>query len=733
LRKEEVKMCAHRSVTAYGLIAVVLSLGAWGQSKKTLAADVSGVVELCMKCNPQQVRLPIAPDTAPKPQKTDIAVIDVGLGTLHTEDFRNAFGPPKWETDAQGWARAIIVPVKFPDAINQSGTYDVTLEVSSRQSGSTPDRLKFQLLRPAAKLKSLEKLLVNQVWYLPWQPAALVGGSVVLSEVSDRSGVQAFTITRARNSTSGTEQVSGEVVLKNDKQATTGFGISQGQSLPLGYSLEGEFPFGTTTGAVSISAPELSEPALMEFEVKSRLWSFYIVIFILAGIGTSFLLKVWVQGRIDLDEARLQGDSVLEWARRQISLNHDSNFQYAIKSPLHDLEEAIRNDGAADIKSAADNVKTNVTAELQKLTGRLETAKRQLDELSSVTSTRWNAPASMQQVLDDAETSLTAAQDELQNNDASAASTRMAEVHKRLAADLSSSAEEWRRDLLAYLKALSQASFGISAATKSDFAAALKAAEPQVGSVRSPGPQASAAELTKLLQDVYAARGCAVDLLCKLQHAVQKDFTDEDNLLAGRLKDAQSWEKLRQAADEFNGRLPGQVDDPGQAFQTLPAELRALDDVWQAALCAQVDENGRNQIKPFLEQQQYLQAAQKIRELGAHPLLGPAAAAPVATAQPSVWSLLFQPGPAIAPSIVQTLLGRFLIEEPLASVRVRTSRRLFKEKFLQSMVIAVLLSLVGYGLYADNFVGSFKDFSLVFFWAFGLDLTTDTLLRLARK
>jgi len=50
-------------------------------------------------------------------------------------------------------------------------------------------------------------------------------------------------------------------------------------------------------------------------------------------------------------------------------------------------------------------------------------------------------------------------------------------------------------------------------------------------------------------------------------------------------------------------------------------------------------------------------------------------------------------------------------------------------KFWQSLLIALMLGIIGYGLYWEKFVGTFADFSTIFFWAFGLDIAVDAILK----
>ena len=44
----------------------------------------------------------------------------------------------------------------------------------------------------------------------------------------------------------------------------------------------------------------------------------------------------------------------------------------------------------------------------------------------------------------------------------------------------------------------------------------------------------------------------------------------------------------------------------------------------------------------------------------------------------------------------------------------------------------VIICVFGVSVYAPSFVGTLADLSSIFFWAFGLDLTLDAVLRLKK-
>jgi len=70
---------------------------------------------------------------------------------------------------------------------------------------------------------------------------------------------------------------------------------------------------------------------------------------------------------------------------------------------------------------------------------------------------------------------------------------------------------------------------------------------------------------------------------------------------------------------------------------------------------------------------------------------------------------------------------------PAVATSVTDAATLRKDKMTQSLIIGLLLVVAGYGLQLSTFVGTFTDFSTLFFWAFALDLTVDQIGKVAKK
>jgi hypothetical protein len=71
-----------------------------------------------------------------------------------------------------------------------------------------------------------------------------------------------------------------------------------------------------------------------------------------------------------------------------------------------------------------------------------------------------------------------------------------------------------------------------------------------------------------------------------------------------------------------------------------------------------------------------------------------------------------------------------IIELPKAVevTRARTLRQILWAKTAQTLFVGVGITVVGYLLFAENFVGTVKELAVVYFWGFGLDVSMDNLL-----
>ncbi len=72
-----------------------------------------------------------------------------------------------------------------------------------------------------------------------------------------------------------------------------------------------------------------------------------------------------------------------------------------------------------------------------------------------------------------------------------------------------------------------------------------------------------------------------------------------------------------------------------------------------------------------------------------------------------------------------------LASESLETLRARTFRELAAAERNQTAIAAVIITVVGYALFADKFVGTLTDVVTIFMWGFTLDVSVSKLLEVA--
>ena len=102
------------------------------ENRRPVGSEIGGVIEMCTICSPQEGRIPVAAGADFNATNVELSVDDVGLGTWHSENFRHAFGTPRFDKDKGGRVRWIVIPINTPSVLVQDGTYDVLLRIAPR-------------------------------------------------------------------------------------------------------------------------------------------------------------------------------------------------------------------------------------------------------------------------------------------------------------------------------------------------------------------------------------------------------------------------------------------------------------------------------------------------------------------------------------------------------------------------------------------------------------------------
>lgn len=718
-------------------ISFMLLAAATAKAQDSTKADIvtwatTNVADVCVSCPEAKVRLAVSP-VKPELKADDVklSVVEVALGNQKSNELQSAFSP-SWEKDNDGRPTAIVLKVVTPSTLAKSGTYDMLLAL--RPATGTPARLKLQIIHPAAKLRALDTLIVSRIYTFGWHVDKL---PLTLSETSGRSNLTGIQIRPIRGATGPEGQVTGHLEFPH-QTSTAGNGkssvampkpidVEAGKSAEVPYNLAGEFPLGKASGSLEATAPELADTVPFNFEVRSRLARWYIFLFIVPGLLIGWFLKVELQHNIEMGEARLRATVLLDQIQADFNNRKDAQFRSGIETALIELERAIKVEDPKELDTKKQALDQAWRTALQSLAVKRQAAQASIDALVAVTNSSWPVPNPVDTAITNAKASLTAILQLMASDDVGTADKKRQTAQEALGISLDKAAKDWQRDIEDYLlNGLANADKGISSVLKTGFQKLVTDTLQSIGKARlSAIPTAS--DMMQFLHDLSAELRIARDTLIRLARNISAEFNNANTILSTRVEhlDPAAVQNLRSKVATLTTSLEQAAKDPTKALTELPNELLNLHAAWTAALLNELLATSQKPVKDLLNQEAYLEATQKLDEI----LSGRQALGGGPT--PSAWQDL-PPTPELAPGLlvsIRSLSHQDAMPAPLPAFVARTKGQVVWNKFLQSLLVGVLLGLIGYSIYAEKFVGNFSDFILIFFWAFGLDLTVDTVVK----
>jgi hypothetical protein len=480
-------------------------------------------------------------------------------------------------------ARARTLVLTIDPAIRVPGTYEVILDFNLRERPAAPPA-SVKLTVPSAKLTGPAKLLVHRTVGSP-QTIPDEDGALLVGETTRMTDAKTLRLTSLPFA-SGNRPITGTIALGGTvKDGAPAPAIPAGRHATIPYQLTGEFPLGLSAGTVRLEADEAAEALDVPVEVRFRLWTGYLAMAIAFGLFLSLVLKVWLAGRIKLNEARLAAGTLRAQVLRERSLFPDARFQQATTALLQTLETAAAGKkvkGIEDARLALDTAWRDARADL---VSRRATLRADLDGWRKLTALSWDLPPSITPTLTLARASSAAAVALDEKGDVGLATSALNKAQTEAATALESKGYEWQEASRGLLDELVATSEGISAAILTRLKAKVDSWRGVASSI--PGyPTGDPASVQQLLRHIDVEYGTARELLRHLKREVRHEFDG----IAVRLNAAVPDEALVTAIDAqlaaFEALLEAAVDDPGTARTSLHEILRALQDAWATAFAS---------------------------------------------------------------------------------------------------------------------------------------------------
>jgi hypothetical protein len=505
-------------------------------------------------------------------------------------------------------------------------------------------------------------------------------------------------------------------------QPATSPQLGPGQSRCLDYKAVGAFPWGPQVQAYSLTSPELAAPVPITFDVRTRLHRAYVLLYVLLGVLVGLVVKVILQRRIERGTARDLALELEDEVRADLAKHPDAVFQRAIDDPLTALANAVAADSVEAMTAARTALDTAWRAAVTDLGVRRTSAQQLIDRLRSVAETDWDVPAAPRDVIARVRDDTTRSRELLASERVSAAMEAATAAIKDASERMSAAIPDWQDGVVDVLASIASSPMGMSPAVAGVATTASNEARLRIGSTKL-SPLASAdqlvAALVSITDETRAARRCV--------RAVTRELEQElDRVAATFGKPREQFGDGAAAVNAVKQALGNAIDRPDGGQELARTALTALDNAWRAAFESVGGTNLSKPVADLLEEKRDEEAATTL----ATELRG-AADQPTLAARRGSLPAVAADDPTAPVRTFETRTPFSDERAPLAVLRARTRMEVAQAKLLQSSTVALLAGLVGYGLFAPKFVGDFQDFVIVFFWAFGLELSADAIARLA--
>src|SRR6266496_1220850 len=654
----------------------------------------------------------VKPISAARPKEDEEpSVIEFSLG-----DLRN---PAPGESLKARWRRARdpmsapeALEFEFASTVRRPGLY--TAYIAPLPLSNPAERLRIQIDMKPAKLALSQKLVVARTIYF-WTSS--LQPKLEVREADGFTSVPMLTVSRV-SAFSGLLPIAAG--LKPDSQPIA---LPAGQTADVKYTIDRGVPLGTVTGALRFSATELTEPVLLDYELRTKLSAaLFIPVVVSLGFFIGWLVRKRLVDIANLGEARERAKALLSKVDKSLAELPDADFQSAVKPRRDELDKARWSKKTDAIVTATTDLDTALREALADFNRRKVAATENLATLQELAGPPLPLPQITDERLASARAAAVQVDEALTHNNVSEAK-RILKTQQSLAADVRKLALNWQDKIAQIIKDLKQASTGLPAPVQTDFAEKANAVtfdriKPQ-SEFNTPELQRSlfidfyseARDVRVLLTELSTRLGVEWNLVAKTLEPIRSKLESEYGL-------------LDQKIDSFQRRLELAVDDPASFAANLSTWLQELDEHWSATLMSKVPNNNRDALKPLLEARQYLQLAkQLVPVLGGGTLLGAGAPEPASTSVPwpTTWVERLQPA----------FLGRrraHPIESP-DPIDVLSPEQ---ARGLQSLILAVIYIAVYWMLNADGFGNSLADVAILFITSFGLDLSAEGIFKLKK-
>lgn len=603
------------------------------------------------------------------------------------------------------------------------GTYRLTVQAQEVHEESLSFSL--EIVHPKAELADPSKIIINKVEDVGTNKI-LSSSSLALRETAGNSWITHIQQTTFRVAGANNSLFNGTVVLDHLSPIAPNF------SLTPSYSVKGTFPLGPTQGEIILTAPQLEGSKVLPIEIHTRRTYFWLFFSIALGLVVGYFIRHFLEDYISLRETRLQGYNLLERIQQSLArYGQNQKFKEKSESWLSDLQALLktsdRNKIATEITASEEQLQQAINdteAEQQKL-------QAEIEEWVSLLKYPFQLPPAIQQLVEKSFQQIVVIRYLIVNYQLEKGQEELASLRDNLTASLQKTIPEWKNSIQ-QLNELAKIARFLPAEVETQLLQGLEKSRALFGEINenpvtSP-TQATPATLFEILNKIRLTRITLGNIYAQLQTWLEssyRDFMSVMTLIESKLPDVQALQNLGKSVTTLLVVLRTQSENPDQALSVF--DLNTYENVhsaWENSINNQLKKANKT-IEELVDNRRYFDAAITLKETTE-------AKDPTRPETSAMKSVNSKPLPPFLPEKTQAVFPSIpppRISAPLSSPKERTAQELSLARWTRFLIVGVGILLVGYLLYADEYIGHFKELASIFMWAFGLDISANVLLQ----
>jgi hypothetical protein len=567
--------------------------------------------------------------------------------------------------------------------IRSSGTYELYFAFSAPQKET--QEFSFSIVRPASRLESQQTVhIVMEGQELKQQDPFVIKETGKLSAISQLQ-LPPPLFSGANKS---------DIVTFPSHSYTVSAGSVFHEKYTANKDEISNLPLGKTTGKMEINAPELISPLIVDFEIINKRSKWWIIGLVFLGVFCGAFVRHYVKNKKDLEEKKIEGFDLLEKIKREISVIEDKDFPNEIAGITRDLQIELerkllpfQEEGSISKLSTLITDTANRYNDKKKLfEERIKSAKDKLDNLSLLFGYNNLSPA-VRLNLHGAEDFYHSALNDLLKANATSAEKKIIFV----ISEINTFIDSYTKSILYLLSKIDDDGlfpFVTPQTLKDPIKEKSKEIKTSLDNVKQ-NPD----DVKLLVTSVNAANSVQLNVSSVLAFLKQKianlfeaDFKNDGSPLMGKFrKDFEAW----------SSDLQNYIENPQDPIDLT--SLASLNSSWKEVKNA----------KPAAET--------KLGNTG------------ISTMNTLPW----------LQSMLDLRRANFIDidyrSEPIEIGAQQARRSWFLFAAIQSIFLFLLIALAAYRFYAPTFLGTMDEMIAMFLFAFGLDITVDSVYQLRDK